>query len=156
MELYLLRSHYPIFVEKLTTWPKGLLKALTSLGSTHTSDRNTLFKADFLMQSRCFSVVTIAIRCAYLHEGSDDISAQRAQEAIEKFLFVAPLSQDNIIHCNQINTKLQLQVDIICEDIKQGVLAWTHNIKGDRAKEDAIKNRLKILFPNADGSIRIS
>lgn len=71
-----------------------------------------------------------ALRCAYLHEGSDSISQQRAKEVVEKFHFiVAPTGQ--VIHCNMMNKKLQLQVDIFCEDIKKGVLAWLRDIQTD-------------------------
>jgi hypothetical protein len=56
----------------------------------------------FLCGNDCY-----ALRCAYLHEGSDDISAQLAKTAVEKFHFIgAPTGC--VIHCNMIDTKLQL------------------------------------------------
>ena len=64
-----------------------------------------------------------ALRCAVLHEGADDIVTQRARVALDSFLFVAPRNGWTV-HCNQSNAKLQLQVDIFCEDICAGVDAW--------------------------------
>jgi hypothetical protein len=103
----------------------------------------------FLSGNDCY-----ALRCAYLHEGSDDTSRQRAREAADRFLFVvAP--QGCIIHCNMIDTILQLQIDIFCEDIKQGVIAWVQDIQSDSAKLAATKSLLRIQFPDANGGIRI-
>lgn len=64
-----------------------------------------------------------ALRCALLHEGSDSILRQYAREALERFAFVAP-SPGREIHCNQLGTALQLQVDIFCEDVCKGVDRW--------------------------------
>ena len=35
-----------------------------------------------------------ALRCAYLHEGADDITGQDAQRALDSFRFVAPCRQE--------------------------------------------------------------
>ncbi len=71
----------------------------------------------FLSGNDCY-----ALRCAYLHEGSDNISQQNAKEVVDKFHFiVAP--KGSTIHCNMMNTKLQLQVDIFCEDTQAGRLS---------------------------------
>ncbi|TKS62185.1 MAG: hypothetical protein EWM73_02723 [Nitrospira sp.] len=95
-----------------------------------------------------------ALRCAYLHEGSDNISLQRAREAVERFHFiVAP--PGCTIHCNMLGTKLQLQVDIFCEDVKQGILAWLKDIQADPTKVQAAQSLLKIQFPDANSGIRI-
>lgn len=61
-----------------------------------------------------------ALRCALLHEGSHDISEQRAQQVIENFNFVVP-PQGWVVHMNQMNNALQLQVDIFCRDICSSV-----------------------------------
>lgn len=52
-----------------------------------------------------------ALRCAVLHEGSDDIVEQRAREALERFEFYEP-APGLRMHCNQIGVRLQLQVDL--------------------------------------------
>ncbi len=64
-----------------------------------------------------------ALRCALLHEGTDDISEQRAQEVLENFKFVVP-PDGLIVHNNQSGKALQLQVDIFCRDICASVLDW--------------------------------
>jgi len=73
----------------------------------------------FLSGEDCY-----ALRCAYLHEGADEIVRQRARKALDAFVFVAP-PPDWTIHCNQSGAKLQLQVNIFCEDVCQGVDAWS-------------------------------
>jgi len=76
----------------------------------------------FLSGEDCY-----ALRCAFLHEGSDDVVRQRARRALESFVFVEPPAK-GMIHCNQSNTKLQLQVDIFCEDICAGVDQWVKTV----------------------------
>lgn len=72
----------------------------------------------FLQGEDCY-----ALRCALLHEGSHDISEQRAQQVIENFNFVVP-PQGWEVHMNQMKNALQLQVDIFCRDICSSVHQW--------------------------------
>ena len=72
----------------------------------------------FLCGEDCY-----ALRCALLHEGSDDISEQRAQKVLEEFNFVVPPSGWTV-HKNQSNNSLQLQVDIFCRDVCSSVNSW--------------------------------
>jgi hypothetical protein len=60
------------------------------------------------------------MRCAYLHEGRDEIVEQKAQEALERFQFVVP-PEGCVVHSNQFNNSLQLQVDIFCREIADAV-----------------------------------
>ena len=102
----------------------------------------------FLSGNDCY-----ALRCAFLHEGTDNTQAQRAREAVEKFHFiVAP--PGCVIHCNSLGAKLQLQVDIFCEDIKQGVLSWLRDIETDVGKVASTQGLLKIQFPDVQGGIQ--
>lgn len=72
----------------------------------------------FLGGSDCY-----ALRCAFLHEGTADISNQRAAQALENFTFVvSPIGSH--IHCNQSNNSLQLDLPTFCADIIQGVREW--------------------------------
>lgn len=64
-----------------------------------------------------------ALRCAFLHEGREDISEQKAQKALSRFHFVTP-SRGMVVHNNRSNDVLQLQVDIFCEDVCEGVERW--------------------------------
>lgn len=90
----------------------------------------------FLSGNDCY-----ALRCAYLHEGSDDIVEQKARKALERFVFVSP-PPGSIIHCNQPGNKLQLQVDIFCKDLCEGVERWLSDIKNDAT----ILNRMNRLL----------
>ena len=73
----------------------------------------------FLSGEDCY-----ALRCAFLHEGSDEITRQRARNALDSFHFVSPPARGGSFHCNQVNNNLQLQVDTFCEDMCHGVEAW--------------------------------
>lgn len=76
----------------------------------------------FLSGEDCY-----ALRCAFLHEGSDDIVHQTARKALESFLFIEPPPSGSF-HCNQSNAKLLLQVDIFCRDICDGVDDWSSTV----------------------------
>lgn len=61
-----------------------------------------------------------ALRCAFLHEGREDITEQRARQVLEKFQFVvAPKGW--VVHCNRRSSMLQLQVDVFCAEVLDGV-----------------------------------
>jgi hypothetical protein len=79
----------------------------------------------FLSGSDCY-----ALRCAFLHEGRENISAQRAREVLESFQFVVPPPGWNI-HNNKMNNTLQLQVDVFCRDLTEGVQAFLEDISSD-------------------------
>ena len=68
-----------------------------------------------------------ALRCAYLHEGADDITAQDAQRALDSFRFVAP-RQGWKIHLNRQDGALQLQVDEFCRGICVATRVWIQEI----------------------------
>jgi hypothetical protein len=72
----------------------------------------------FLKGEDCY-----ALRCALLHEGTHDISEQRAQQVIENFSFVVPPAGWTV-HMNQNGNVLQLQVDVFCRDICSSVHQW--------------------------------
>ena len=83
----------------------------------------------FLSGDDCY-----ALRCALLHEGRDDTAAQRAADALTRFQFTAP-QQGLVLHCNQVGTKLQLQVDIFCRDMCHAVAQWVEAIPAGDAAE---------------------
>lgn len=72
-----------------------------------------------------------ALRCAYLHEGREEITGQRVRQAIESFLFVVP-PNGLIVHRNQVNNSLQLQVDIFCREVVEGVTQFLRDISTNR------------------------
>ena len=78
----------------------------------------------FLSGNDCY-----ALRCAALHEGSNDISSgHKARERVESFCFIAPVFDDagnaKGPHNNMVMDVLQLRVDIFCQDIVNGVEEW--------------------------------
>ncbi|WP_343711924.1 hypothetical protein [Inquilinus sp.] len=68
-----------------------------------------------------------ALRCAYLHAGTDVILDQRARRILERFVLVAP-RPGFTMHCNMIDDTLQLQVDMFCADICDGVRKWISEV----------------------------
>jgi len=97
------------------------------------------FEHKFLSGSDCY-----ALRCALLHEGSDEITEQRARESLDRFHFTAPPDSGSM-HCNQANMVLQLQVDKFAADIIQSIREWLSDIKGDIEKEGKLAN-LVIIY----------
>lgn len=85
-----------------------------------------------------------ALRCAYLHEGSDDITSQSAQEILEKFKFIQPITNNICIHRNQSHKTLQLQVDQFGEEVLDALKKWTNDISSTPEKIIKIDNLLKI------------
>jgi hypothetical protein len=80
----------------------------------------------FLTGDDCY-----ALRCAFLHEGRDDVTEQKAQDVVERFEFtVAPPGW--VVHCNMsmVGGKLQLQVDQFCAEIVGAVRAWFTTVLG--------------------------
>ncbi len=86
----------------------------------------------FLSPSDCY-----ALRCALIHEGREEIKDQRARESLERFHFIEP-PPNMKIHCNKSNNVLQLQVDIFCKDVLEGLQNW----RQDTQDNDEIKQRI--------------
>lgn len=95
----------------------------------------------FLSPSDCY-----ALRCALLHEGRDEITGQRAREALDRFHFTEP-PQSGYIHCNQTDNILQLQVDEFCKDMLSGLREWFLNVQNEPDIINRINNILKVYPP---------
>jgi len=94
---------------------------------------------EFLRPSDCY-----ALRCAFLHEGRDQIDEQRCREVLQRFRFVKP-RPGLIVHCNIKNeVVLQLQVDIFCRDICDGVRQWLNNIVNNADIQARMTEMMKI------------
>ncbi len=92
----------------------------------------------FLTGSDCY-----ALRCAYLHEGREDISEQRAQQVLESFQFV--VTPDGwTVHMNQSNSTLQLQVDIFCREVIEGVTQFLSDMATNTEASARLAQRLLI------------
>lgn len=94
-----------------------------------------------------------ALRCAYLHEGTDGIEEQRAREVLSRIHFIAPVSGQTI-HNNQENSVLQLQVDIFCKDICAGVDQWSVDVSNNRDIQGR-KDSLIVIQEPRDGVLTI-
>ena len=92
----------------------------------------------FLKGSDCY-----ALRCAYLHEGREDISEQRAQEALEAFQFVVT-PEGWTVHMNQTNNTLQLQVDIFCREVVEGATQFLSDMSNNPEATARLAQRLLI------------
>jgi hypothetical protein len=102
-------------------------------------------KHTFLYGEDCY-----ALRCAFLHEGDDDVTRQKARKALDSFLFVEPPATGRI-HCNQSNGKLQLQVDIFCRDVCDGVDQWTEDVLASDREAQARTAHLLVIHSLAQG-----
>lgn len=85
-----------------------------------------------------------ALRCAVLHEGSDDITGQAAKDALESFAFTTPTGTGLPVHLNQVDSKLQIQVDIFCEAVCRGVDQWRRDIAHDSDVQARVTQLMKI------------
>lgn len=92
----------------------------------------------FISPSDCY-----ALRCALLHEGREEIVDQRARDALDRFHFIEP-PPNRQIHLNQINNILQLQVDVFCKDVLEGLAQWRKDIQGTLDIEQRISNVLQV------------
>ncbi|MGH3654585.1 hypothetical protein [Glutamicibacter sp.] len=91
-----------------------------------------------------------ALRCAVIHEGSDSVMLQKAREALDRFQFIAPHPRGHIIHCNLLDTHLQLQVDKFCADVCEAVDEWHAGIK--EGSDQALRvSELMIIREFSDG-----
>ena len=64
-----------------------------------------------------------ALRCSFLHNGSGDITSQRAQEILETFYFIEPLKNWSV-NTRTRGTMLIIQVDRFCLLICSAVNDW--------------------------------
>lgn len=84
-----------------------------------------------------------ALRCAMLHQGTDDITSQDARKVLEKFIFVQS-SDGSTNHANRVNNKLQLQPDIFCREILAGVYQFLSEIVPGSEQDERMKSLINI------------
>lgn len=92
----------------------------------------------FLTANDCY-----ALRCSYLHEGSDIIIEQRAREILDSIVFTTTPSHRNYVNLGG-NKYLQLNVEKFCTDICIGVSKWLHDVADDSTIQGRISKLLKI------------
>jgi hypothetical protein len=97
-----------------------------------------------------------ALRCSFLHEGSDDPTNQKAKEALEKFHFIEPSGRGHFIHLNLKRGVLQLQVDRFCQDICDGAAQWIKDVADNKDVQSRM-NTLLVIHKSSDegGLVRV-
>jgi hypothetical protein len=88
----------------------------------------------FLTATDCW-----ALRCSLLHQGTDDITEQKAQDIISKFEFTTMN-----MHRIKINNILTLNVAKFCEEICQCVEEWFASISDDLEIQRKVDQIIKV------------
>lgn len=88
-----------------------------------------------------------ALRCAFLHNGSEDITSQAAQEVLETFYFIKPIKFTSI-NTRTRGTMLIMQVDRFCLLICNTADEWLSAKNGLTLTERSL---LFIRDPRIDG-----
>ncbi len=99
----------------------------------------------FLTGNDCY-----ALRCSYLHEGSNNVSEQEASEIItEKFVLM--FSQGIKLHKVSNEGKIVLFLPDFCMDIVEGVLKWLNVIENeiDETRRNKNNSLMKIYLPDS-------
>jgi hypothetical protein len=101
---------------------------------------------DFLSGKDCY-----ALRCAYLHEGSENIETQNAKDILDRFVFVS-----HGPHLNRFNNSyfgdpkydgkdfLQLSVRDFCQDMLEAAKRWLEDVSSNQEIQFNIKEMLTI------------
>jgi len=93
----------------------------------------------FLSGDDCF-----ALRCSLLHQGTGDIEKQKISTILKSVRFNEPPDNGGMLHRNQRNNVLQLQVDIFCNDIIDATHQWLSDVQGNVSIQDRIQLLLEI------------
>lgn len=87
-----------------------------------------------------------ALRCAILHEGTDNIMEQEKRKVLEHYIFITKGAHLNsFFDCNikgENTSFLQLNVERFCKDIGFAVQAWMD----ENVKNDEINKRMNHLI----------
>ncbi len=93
----------------------------------------------FLTGEDCY-----ALRCSYLHEGSNVISHQRIQKVLENFEFRIP---PNGSHCSLVeNRTLILRIDRFCNEVLAGVNEWLQDTSNTDEKINKINSMMQEYY----------
>lgn len=88
----------------------------------------------FLSGSDCY-----ALRCALLHEGTDEVLRQRAREVVTRFAFSTTGS-----HCCMFESVLLLNVQSFCADLCAGTRQWIQDIAANKDVQERLKELLQV------------
>lgn len=76
-----------------------------------------------------------ALRCAYLHDIGPLVSPRRAREVLNAFYFIEP-PESGCVHKVRFGHALQMQIDMFCKDVCDGVLRWESEVAADKLVRD--------------------
>lgn len=101
-----------------------------------------------------------AIRCAYLHQGFDEVDSQKSKDIIEKFQFISSGSHCIFLGGNTYDnvkqkTQLILNPTEFSNDIIQGTNSWISEHKNDSTINKRAEGIMEILPFYNDGYIKI-
>jgi len=101
-----------------------------------------LYKNDFFGADFCFMTGRdcYALRCAFLHEGADEILRQSAREVLSKIIFSTTGS-----HRIRIDDVLSLNVSAFAKEVCEGVKQWETDTKDNK---DIQERKKELLFIN--------
>ncbi|WP_300216436.1 hypothetical protein [Rhodoferax sp.] len=69
---------------------------------------------------------------------------QRAQKVLDDFHFITPPGNGMRVHMNQVNSTLQLQVDIFAMDVAEAVDAWANSVANDVQVQESMQAMLLV------------
>lgn len=87
-----------------------------------------------------------ALRCAYLHEGSDELTNQEVKETLKRFIFRQPPNGCTFHNNLREGEALQIQVSVFAEEVIKAIKNWLDDIKDDQVKTGKINNLATINF----------
>jgi hypothetical protein len=131
--------------------------AETNIGTRYSEWFNSFMPANYVKASKwtgplMSGVDCYALRCAYLHAGSLDVSKQHRKDILRRFIFKAPTPGGNPSHLVKINDILVLQTHFFVEEVCRAVEQWVNQASSDETKTEKIQSLDQILV----GDVRIS
>jgi hypothetical protein len=109
------------------------------------SSNNPVLPAHVYLSGRdCY-----ALRCAYLHQGEFGTNDQRARDALNRFVFLAP-PPGTLMHKIQMGPLLFVQIDTFCNDLCDGVEEWLGGIAADPDRFAKANNLARIALPGEE------
>jgi hypothetical protein len=74
-----------------------------------------------------------AIRCAVLHEFSEDLSSHNVKKIIDKYKFCSPKSANNSYNLSlkESGNEIVIRIDEFCAKIRYGVYKWIDELGSD-------------------------
>ncbi len=88
----------------------------------------------FLSGSDCY-----ALRCALLHEGTDEVLRQRARDVVTRFAF-----STTGCHCCMVESVLLLNVQAFCAELCTGTRAWIQDVASNPDIQDRLRELLQV------------